>query len=117
VVDRKCTCGSEVFSWTYVVDVAAKGQARDKRMKDGFKTKADAVGAMNAIEKDKAEGTYVEPSKLTAKAYLTQWLAGLTVQSATTQNGYKNAVEHLFRGGGRLPLVAAVNQAEDPRAL
>jgi integrase len=97
VADRRCKCGGEVFSWTYMVDVAAKGQPRDQRKKGGFKTKADAVTAMNAIQKDKSDGTFVEPSRLSAKAYLEQWLTGLTIQRATTRNGYKNAVSHLTR--------------------
>lgn len=98
VVDRKCPkCASESFYWTFVVDVAGAGQTRDQRKKGGFKTKADAVAAMNAMQREKAEGTYVEPNKLTVKTYLQHWLAGLTVQRATTRSGYAKAVGHLTR--------------------
>src|SRR5438067_1509681 len=46
---RKCSCGSEAYSWTFVVDVAVAGAPREQRTKGGFATKAAAIETMNEL--------------------------------------------------------------------
>lgn len=72
---RRCPhCEGERFSWSYVVDVGPRGGPRDQRWKAGFRTKRDALAAMNDLQSEVGRGTYVEPSKLTVAEYLTEWL-------------------------------------------
>lgn len=78
VPERKCLkCGTrDSFTWAYVVDIAAPSEARRQRKQGGFATRGDAQTAMSNLQVQKAEGTYVDPSKLTVGDYLDQWLAG-----------------------------------------
>ena len=50
-------------SWTYVVDQAAPGAPREQRLKGDFKTKADAIAAMNELQLTRIAATFVEPSR------------------------------------------------------
>ena len=77
VSERRCACGSDSLSWAFTVDVAPVGAPkREQRKRQGFATKAAALDAMAKLQKEKSEGTHVEPSKLTVKDYLASWLAG-----------------------------------------
>jgi integrase len=69
-------CGADSFSWCYRVDVAPPGAARLRKTKGGFKTKGDALEAMARLQTEKADGTYVDHSRLTVGKYLAGWLAG-----------------------------------------
>jgi integrase len=72
---RRCLkCGGERFSWAYVVDVGAPGGPRDQRWKAGFRTKREAVTAMNELQAQIASGSYIHPSTVTVGEYLTEWL-------------------------------------------
>src|SRR5436190_24391428 len=72
--DRRCpSCGHDRFSWGYMVDLAPPGAPRDQRKKAGFKKKDEALADMHRAQTEKADGTYVPPSKLTLGAYLVRW--------------------------------------------
>lgn len=78
VPDKRClACGSDAFSWAYVVDVAPAGAPREQRRAGGFATKSAALAAMNELQTAKAAGTHIEASRQTVAAYLEAWLAGI----------------------------------------
>jgi integrase len=96
IPDRRCPrCSSETYSWAFVVDMADPGAPRRQTWKGGFKTRAEAVAGMNRLQAEKAEGRYVEPSKLTVGQYLEQWLVSVRGSGAirgTTWKTYDVAV-------------------------
>ena len=86
VADRRCPkCSAETAAWCYVVDAAPPGAPRQQRSRTGFATKAAAVEAMNALQAAKADGTFVEPSKLTLGAFLESWL----LSGCVNKKGYR----------------------------
>lgn len=106
VTDRRCErCNGERSTWAYAVDVAPKGAARQQKTKAGFATKAEAVAAVARLQTEKEDGTYVEPSKLTVRAYLEGWLAGLSAPRASTRSSYEVITRvHLLPIIGSVPL-------------
>jgi len=75
---RRCEhCGRDGVSWTYVVDVAVAGAARQRRQKGGFQTKREAVAALSEVQAGLVDGSYVGASKLTVGEYLEEWLRGV----------------------------------------
>ncbi|WJQ79835.1 site-specific integrase [Brevibacillus brevis] len=62
-------------SWYFVLTIGKKENSKPKQIKRrGFKTKQEALKAMNELEHTINQGTYVEPSKTTFKEYLERWL-------------------------------------------
>ncbi len=106
VNDRRCSCGSDAFTWAYRVDVAPKGAPRQQRFKAGFRTKDEARAAMAALQTAKKDGTFVEPSKITTGAYLEQWVAGVkSAVRGSTWRSYEVAMRlHISPILGRVPL-------------
>lgn len=107
VPERRCPkCGSESFSWTFVVDVAPEGGQRRQIKRGGFATKAEALEKMSELQKEKADGTFVEPSKLTLNAYLRSWLAGVKADvRGSTWVSYETAMRlHVGPRLGEVPL-------------
>ena len=83
VPERTCPkCGQrDSFTWAYVVDVTPKdaqgrllGKRRQRRAQ-GFATRSAAQDALNRLQVDKAEGTYIDPSRITFGEYLDLWYA------------------------------------------
>ena len=72
---RHGKCGGRSFSWWFRVDLAAVGAPRQQRRGGGFKSKADAVEAMNRLQASVVDGTYVERSRLPLGEYPEEWLA------------------------------------------
>lgn len=105
VEGRRCDCGHGVWSWTYIVDVAPPGAPRRQKMKGGFRTKDEAITAMNEVQHDHAKGTAVERSKVTVGQFLDGWLE---VVKATKRPGtYENRryhVEYMRPHVGDIPL-------------
>src|ERR1700737_2643945 len=99
---RTCSCGWKSSSWTFVVDLNAPGEPRRQMQKGGFATAQQAQAAMTKLQSDKAEGTFIEPSRQTVGAFLTTWLAGKDRLRASTRTSYANAVKRL------LPIIGAV---------
>lgn len=107
---KRCPkCGGDKITWAYRVDVAPLGAPRDRRLKGGFKTKAEAAAAMAELQVDKASGAYVEPSRRTLGDYLEAWLAagaGGHVRGSTLRH-YRVAVRlHIAPRLGSMPLQA-----------
>ena len=74
--DRRCPqCGNDRLTWGYMVDLAPAGAPRDQRVRSGFETKAKALDDMHRAQTEKADGIYVEPTKVTLGAYLGAWIA------------------------------------------
>jgi integrase len=75
-------------------------------MRNGFATKAQALEDMHRAQTEKADGTYVEPSKLTLGAYLTAWVdAGCGGVRTWTLRGYEAIVRvHIVPRLGHVPL-------------
>lgn len=81
-------------SWTYVLDISLPGQRRRQTSKGGYRTKRDALAALNEAQGALQRGLYVEPSKLSVKTFLVDhWLpateAGLR---QSTFQGYRAAI-------------------------
>jgi integrase len=75
-------------------------------MRSGFGTKAEALGDMHRAQTEKADGNYVEPSKLTLGRYLAMWVRGGCggVRPATLR-GYEAIVRvHIVPRLGSIPL-------------
>jgi integrase len=73
--DATCPCGHTRYSWTYTIDVAQPGAPRRQVYRSGFKTKADAVGAMQAEQVDRRRGAFVEPDRTTFGQYAERWMS------------------------------------------
>ncbi len=105
-VDGKlCSCGSELFSWAFVVDTAAAGARRQQQRRGGFKTKSVALTAMAELQASKASGTYVESSRLTVGRYLEQWLGARHGIRDNTRRDYQGSItKHIIPRLGDVPL-------------
>ena len=94
------------MSWTYVVDVAVAGAARQRRQKGGFQTKREAVAALSEVQAGLADGSYVGASKLTVGEYLDEWLqsvrSGMRPGSFDASRIHVNAYIKPRLGGVRL---------------
>jgi integrase len=105
--DRRCSaCNYERFSWGYTVDLAPPGAPRDQRKKEGFASKAEALDDMHNAQTEKADGTYVEPSRQTLGDYLVTWVkGGCGGVRPWTLKGYESIVRvHIVPRLGRIPL-------------
>jgi integrase len=111
--DRRCSsCGHERFSWGYVVDLAPPGAPRNQRQRKGFGKKEEALADMHRAQTEKADGTYVEPSKLTLGAYLLGWVEkGCGGVRPWTLKGYESIVRvHIVPRLGHVPLQRLTRQ-------
>lgn len=81
------------FSWAYVIDTNSPGSKRRQQRRGGFKTKEEATEAMNRAQVQRADGTYVEPQRLTVGEYLNDWAAaGFGGVRPWTRRGYEVVV-------------------------
>lgn len=69
-----CPCAHGRHTWTFTVDVALQGAPRKQVMRSGFKTKSEAVAAMQAEQVDRRRGAFVEPSRVTFGEYADRWM-------------------------------------------
>jgi integrase len=81
-------------SWTYVLDTSLPGQRRRQRSKGGYRTKRDALAALNEAHGALQRGLYVEPSKLSIKTFLhDHWLPAIEAGlRKSTFEGYRSAI-------------------------
>jgi integrase len=96
--------------WSYIVDVGPEGGPRQQQRRHGFRTRAEAQTALNAMLVSLDSGTFVEPKKVTTGEYLVSWLDALAARSRkpTTPDSYRRIVyNHLLQQG--------VNDELDPR--
>jgi integrase len=90
------------------VDVAAKGCPRQQKKKGGFVTRAEAVTAMNRLQLELADGTYVGLTYLTTGEYLSAWSETVALDGSirpTTAKTYDVAIRvHIVPALGHVPL-------------
>ena len=81
-------------SWTYVLDVSLPGQRRRQKSKGGYRTKRDALSALNEAQGALQRGLYVEPSRLTLKTFLIDhWLPAIKSRlRKSTFEGYRSSI-------------------------
>src|SRR5919107_484167 len=94
--------------WYVLVDVPSGPDGkRRRRGVGGFKTKREAKAAEAEALRRIRDGVFVEPSRLTLGAYLTEmWLPSMRSQvRATTMGGYRHNVRaYLVPRLGDIPL-------------
>lgn len=81
-------------SWTYVLDISLPGQRRRQKSKGGYRTKRDALAALNEAQGALQRGLYVEPSKLSMRTFLIDhWLPAIEAGlRQSTLQGYRSAI-------------------------
>jgi integrase len=105
-------------SWYFVVELPpdAKGRRRQQR-RGGFASEREAQVALATISQQIASQRYVDPSRLTVRDYLLEWLAGKGNLRPSTRRGYRRNIEkHLLPRVGDLQL-AALRGTHIERAL
>src|SRR5579885_3512 len=93
-------------SWYYVVELPpdAKGRRRQQR-RGGFASERDARGALASVVQAVASNRYVDPTRLTVSAYLTEWIAGKGGLRPSTRRGYRRIIDnYLIPRIGDIPL-------------
>jgi integrase len=97
--------------WWFIVDggPGEDGQRRQARRK-GFATKKAAQEELDRIRGKARTASFVTPTKMTVKEYLTQWLDGLGLR-ASTCDGYRRNLDYVIPvlGGRRLDSVTALD--------
>jgi integrase len=96
-------------SWTFILDTSLPGQRRRQKSKGGYRTKRDALTALNEAQSTIQRGIYVEPSKLSVKTFLVDhWLPAIEsgLRKSTFQ-GYHSAIRsHVLPRLGEMRLQA-----------
>jgi integrase len=94
--------------WRFVIDLTAPGATKRRQVyRRGFKTKREALDALDDLRRTIKTGSYVEPSRLTVEQYLRGlWLPTLAAKvRPTTADTYKRLTElHLIPGLGDVAL-------------
>jgi integrase len=83
-------------SWTFILDTSLPGQRRRQKSKGGYRTKRDALAALNEAQSALQRGIYVEPSKLSVETFLLDhWLPAVEsgLRKSTLQ-GYRSAISN-----------------------
>lgn len=100
-------CGGRSFTWAFIVDLNPVGLVRKQRRGGGFKTKAEAVEAMNRLQASVVDGTHVERSRLTLGEYLEEWLAACRNIRPNTARDYSVSIhKHINPRLGNMRLQA-----------
>jgi integrase len=90
------------------VDTAPPGFPRRQKSQGGFRTRAEALDAMNRFQVEMQDGTYVQPTRLTTGQYLRTWLAEVRARGLvrpTTIKTYDVAVRvHIAPRLGAVPV-------------
>jgi len=84
-------------TWWFVVDIASgKGGRRQQVKRRGFRTKAEAVAALDELRVASRQGTFVTPHRQTVKEFLElDWLPAVRRQLApSTWESYERNVRH-----------------------
>jgi len=96
-------------TWTYVLDTSLPGQRRKQTSKGGFRTKREALMALNEAQGALQRGLFVEPSRLTVEAFLTDhWLPAVEHGlRRSTLESYRSAIRtHIAPHFGEMRLQA-----------
>lgn len=96
-------------SWYYHVDLGKDSITgkRRRKTKGGFKTKREALEALNKINYELSKGIYIEPSKMLYGDYFKEWLNNRKYNlNSQTYKGYESyARNHILPILGHIPLV------------
>ncbi len=93
--------------WVAIIELGRDEARNRKRIwKGGFATKREARDWLTEQEGRLAQGTYVEPSRLTVGEYLLQWLEGAKarVRLSTWDSYRRNLEHHVIPGLGSIRL-------------
>ncbi len=92
--------------WSFRVDVTPAGASRKQVHRRGFKTKAEALDALDEVKRQVHGGTFVEPTKQTVGQYLKEWLVTIepTVRPSTHHSYDRNMRVHVIPAIGDVPL-------------
>src|SRR5438094_4955438 len=71
--DRCPSCGRKEPPWRFKIDIGVEG-GRRKTRSGTFRTRAEAVAALQAIQHLQSVGEYVDRSRITTRAYIEPWL-------------------------------------------
>lgn len=80
-------------NWHFVVDTTPPGAAKRVQLRRrGFRTKREALDALDEIKGTLRTGTFVAPSRQSFSAYLEEWLLTIvpTVRPATLYSYTRN---------------------------
>lgn len=111
---------SENGTWEFWFDrgpgLRSDGEWAERRRvhRRGYRTKAEAVTALDKLRVNSREGAFVDPSKVTVAEYLNRWLDGLpgtNAAPATVFSYRKNLERHVLPriGGQRLQSLRAAD--------
>jgi integrase len=100
-------------TWGFVVDVGHENGQRKMARRRGFRTKAEAQEALDAVRTSVRKSSYVAPSKMTVREYFAAWLAGLptTGLQTSTIDGYRRNLDYVSDrlGDRRLEALSALD--------
>ena len=82
-------------AWMFVVDLAPPGAPRKQVKRRGFRTKAEALDALDQVKNAGRTGTFVDPDRITLGDYLGRWVDGLAAvgRRTSTIDGYRRYVD------------------------
>ena len=92
--------------WFFVVDMSSADGKRRQVRKRGFATKKEAQAELSELQHQVRSGGYVEPSKQSFGAFLTEWLEVIrpTVRPSTWASYERNMRVHVLPRIGDYPL-------------
>lgn len=96
VAGRECAhCGGSSSGWAFTVDSSPPGAPRRQTTKSGFRTKEQALRALNELQAAVADGTHVQRSTVSLGTYLSEWLLSARGDvAATTWESYDAGVRN-----------------------
>jgi integrase len=119
-VFRRCSCGKRVpdgqrtcpregctgrVRWAFVAEIGSAGNRRQLH-RSGYRTKDEAAEERARVVTERADATFVAPSRLTLGEYLDNWIAkgGTQGWSPNTMGNHRTSVMHLKRRLASVPL-------------
>lgn len=93
--------------WFFVVDVSPVGAPKRRQVRQrGFKTKREALEELQKLQDQARTGGYVQPSKQTLGAFLSEWIETIrpTIRPSTWASYERNLRVHVIPRIGDFPL-------------
>ena len=102
---RKITLADGTVRYRLVVDIGLDDNGKRRQLTRTYDRQKDARAELSRIRHQKAEGTYVQPSKITVSQYLDEYLVGATRnRRASTKANYRDALKPVRERLGERPL-------------
>src|SRR6266851_7709217 len=102
---RKITLADGTVRYRLVVDIGTDDSGKRRQITRTYDKQKDARAELSRIRHQKAEGTYVQPSKITVSQYLDEYLVGATRnRRASTKANYRDALKPVRDRLGERPL-------------